>query len=74
MGETLRAKLHRSIGGAVCRSRARHRLVLVEHHWHELDGPSRIVASAGIELNLTPMAHHSGRRPFCTTCWQLPGD
>ncbi len=32
MAETLRATLHRVIGGWWCQQRRRHHLVLVEHH------------------------------------------
>lgn len=74
MSESLRARLHRRIGGAVCRLRARHRLILVEHHWSESSGESHLVTSHGIELRLTPMTSHSARRPLWPTCWQLPGD
>ena len=74
MSETFNAKLHRVVGGLICRVSGQHRLVLAEHHWHERTGVSHDGGAAGLRLTLHETEHHSARRPVCTTCWQLPGD
>ena len=74
MSETLRSTFHRVVGGAFCRARGEHRLVLAEHHWHELASVSRTADSGGVRLVLREVEHRSARRPVCTTCWQMPGD
>lgn len=75
MAETLRAKFHRVLGGAICRARGEHRLVLAEHHWYERTGLSHTDATQdGLRFTLHEIQHRSARRPMCTTCWQMPGD
>lgn len=61
MGETIKAKLHRVVGGQLCDLRGRHNLVLGDSFWHEPE-PNGL-------MRLT-----SARRPFCRTCWTHPGD
>lgn len=65
MSETMKAKLHRVIGGIICVSRRRHRLVLATQAWHE---------RTGVSLRVHEMRQLSSRRPFCLTCWQCPAD
>ena len=77
MAETIKARLHRVIGGYLCLSRGRHNLVLAEHHWHERTGVSRsskIEGLPGRSITLHEVEHHFTNRPVCVTCWQMPGD
>lgn len=77
MAETLKAKLHRVIGGSVCANRGHHRLVLAEQVWHERTGATREAPIDGLpsgSLTLHEVEQRRERRPVCLTCWQMPGD
>lgn len=77
MAETLNAKLHRVLGGFVCANRGRHKLVLAEHVWHErtgISGEAPIDGLPGRSVVLHEVEQKRARRPFCLTCWQMPGD
>lgn len=77
MSETMKAKLHRVIGGIVCVSRRRHRLMLATQVWHERTGVSHQIP-VGDRLDTSLRVHEmrqlSSRRPFCLTCWRCPAD
>lgn len=74
MAETLRATLHRVIGGWWCQQRRRHHLVLVEHHRHERTGLVYSIEIADRKYTLHHMQEQSTRRPMCTICQQMPPD
>lgn len=73
----MKAKLHRVVGGIICESRCRHRLVLVTQVWHERTGVSHQIPVSdrlGVFLRVHEMRQLSSRRPFCLTCCQCPAD
>lgn len=57
--KTARARLHRVIGGYVCRLRRSHHLVLAEDHWLERTGVSHFQEADGRLMTLQEMEHHS---------------
>lgn len=72
--ETVRARWHRRLGGFLCRIRGRHNLVLAEHHWLERTGVRFQPVGEERLVTMHEMERHSERRPWCTTCWQMPAD
>lgn len=75
MTTPVRARLHNIVGGFVCLNRGFHNLQLVRYHWHERTGKTYEPTDATVgRFHLHEMQEKSAYRPFCITCWELPGD